>query len=501
MSISGISSRSGLSVRSLVELRTQLDELQRQLGSGKKAADYAGLGLERGLSVGLRTRMAAIDGYGDTIATLGVRLDLAQTALSRVASIQREVKNATQQAAYDVDSSGQTAMQKNAALQLDEMLGLLNTRAGDRYIFSGRAGDTPAVETLAHILNGNGAQAGLKQIIAERNLADLGATGLGRLAIAAPVPATSVGLSEDAAGSPFGFKLGAITTTIAGASVTGPAGAPPSLSIDLAANPAAGESVRFTFNLPDGSTEELTLTASANTPLGPRQFAIGATADATAANLRSLLGSELGKLARTSLSAASAIAAARNFFDIDSGQPPQRVAGPPFDSATALVAGTPANTVYWYMGEMGSDPARGAAIARIDDSISVSYGVRANEEGLRWAVEHVACFAATTFPASDPDAEARFLAFNQRLGPVLAGPANVQSLSGIRAELAGAQTSLGAAKERHVQTTAVLEGLLDSIEGVSQEEVGASILALQTRLQASLQTTAMLYRTSIIDYL
>lgn len=501
MSISGISNRSGFAVRSLVEMRAQLDDLQRQLGSGKKSVDYAGLGLDRGLSVGLRARLAAIGSYGDAITNVGVRLDLAQTALSRIAALQHEAKSAVQKAGFALDSNGQTTAQKSAALQLDEMLGLLNTRAGDRSIFSGRATDTPAVETLAHIMDGDGARAGLKQIIAERSLADIGATGLGRLAVAPAIPPTTVGLSEDAAGSPFGFKLAAITTTIAGATVTGPTGAPPSLSIDLAANPAAGEGVRFTFTLPDGSTEELTLTASANAPLGPHQFAIGATADATAANLRSLLASEIGRLARTSLLAASGIAASRNFFDVGSGQPPQRVGGPPFDSATALVAGTPANTVHWYTGEMGSDPARGAAVARIDDSISVSYGVRANEEGLRWAVEHVATFAAMTFPASDPDAKARFLALTQRLGPILDGPANGQSIAGVSAELAGAQTSLGAAKERHTQTASVLESLLESIEGVSQEEVGASILALQTRLQASLQTTAMLYRTTIVDYL
>ena len=39
------------------------------------------------------------------------------------------------------------------------------------------------------------------------------------------------------------------------------------------------------------------------------------------------------------------------------------------------------------------------------------------------------------------------------------------------------------------------------IEGVSNEEVAAQILALQTSLQASLQTTAKLFQTSILNYL
>jgi flagellar hook-associated protein 3 FlgL len=43
--------------------------------------------------------------------------------------------------------------------------------------------------------------------------------------------------------------------------------------------------------------------------------------------------------------------------------------------------------------------------------------------------------------------------------------------------------------------------MLEKIEGVSTEEVAAQILAMQTRLQASLQTTSMLYQTSLVNYL
>jgi flagellar hook-associated protein 3 FlgL len=55
--------------------------------------------------------------------------------------------------------------------------------------------------------------------------------------------------------------------------------------------------------------------------------------------------------------------------------------------------------------------------------------------------------------------------------------------------------------ERHQQANATLSDLLQKVEGVSNEEVGAQILALQTTLQASLQTTAILYQTSILKYL
>ena len=47
----------------------------------------------------------------------------------------------------------------------------------------------------------------------------------------------------------------------------------------------------------------------------------------------------------------------------------------------------------------------------------------------------------------------------------------------------------------------MLGDLLQSIEQVPQEQVAAQILALQTRLEASLQTTSILYRLSIVNYL
>ena len=86
----------------------------------------------------------------------------------------------------------------------------------------------------------------------------------------------------------------------------------------------------------------------------------------------------IGNLAQTALPAASAIAAGNDFFN---SNPPQRVAGPPFDSAMALVNGTSADTVMWYTGEAGSTPARSTALAQVGPSTTIAYGVRANEPG------------------------------------------------------------------------------------------------------------------------
>ena len=144
---------------------------------------------------------------------------------------------------------------------------------------------------------------------------------------------------------------------------------------------------------------------------------------------------------------------------------------------------------------------RATANARIDQSISVQYGLRANEEGIRWQLQHVAALAAISMPSVDPDSDRRAAALTTRLRTALDVPLGVQSIQAIQSDLAGAQTSTEAAKQRHAQTNATLANLLQDIEGVTNEEVAAKILALQTSLQASLQTTAKLFQTSILNYL
>jgi flagellar hook-associated protein 3 FlgL len=499
MSVSAIGAQSGLAIQQLVNMRKQFDDLQRQLSTGQKSATYAGLGVNGGMTVSLNAQLSAISGYNDTIDNVTTRISLMNSALSSMTDLSSTVKAAMTQASTGANGSGTALAQQTGQNSLDQLLALLNTQAGDRYLFSGRATDQPAVETTDHILNGDGARAGLKQLISERNQADLGTSGLGRLVISAPT-ATSVGVDEDST-SPFGFKLASVSSNLTNATVTGPSGAPASLSVDLSGgNPNDGDTLTLRFTLPDGSSENLTLTATTASPPGANQFTIGATPAATAANLQTALTNAVGTLAATSLTAASAVAASNDFFSADASNPPQRVNGPPYDTATSMVAGTTANSVIWYTGEAGSDPARATATARIDQSLVVSYGARANEDAIRTLVQNFATLAAVTVSPSDPNATDLNAALNQRLVANLAAP-GVQTVADIQTALAGAQVSLSAAKSRHQQTTATLSDFLQQIDGVSNENVGAQILALQTRMQASMQTTALLFQTSLVNYL
>ena len=132
-----------------------------------------------------------------------------------------------------------------------------------------------------------------------------------------------------------------MTSSLTGATVTGPAGSPAAISIALGAtNPNAGDQINFTFNLPDGTTESVQLTATTTSPPPTGSFTIGATPAATAANLNAALNTSIGTLANTTLVAASAIEAGNDFFNTASVATGNSVVNNQAVPPTAITAAT-----------------------------------------------------------------------------------------------------------------------------------------------------------------
>src|SRR6202048_480212 len=602
--------------QSLLNLHDQLTTLQSQLTTGKKSTSYAGMGVNEGFAIAARSQLANISAFSDTMSNINANIGVANTVLQSMVDIGKTVQNTANSSSQTLNSAGQTIAQQTATSQLSSMLGVLNMRAGDRYLFSGSAINTPSVASFDDIINGTTTQAGLKTVISERRQADLGASGLGRVVISSPT-ATSVRVAEDGAGSPFGLNLNAISSSRTAATVTGPGGTPPAVSVDLGAtNPNNGDKVSFAFKLPDGTTESIQLTASSATPAPVGSFAIGATSTATAANLNAALNTAIGTLTNTSLVAASAVAASDNFFNsagtatgsvvnnqaaipapitgatllsgaagtdslatsfaagdsitvngtpitfvassatgnvqtllkkIDSitgpstpstisggvialhtdnatnltvtssnsaafaalglgatataTLPPLRVGGSPLSAATSLVSGTAANPISWYTRRAGPGSARATATARVDQSLTVQYGARANEPALRAQLQTLAVFAAVTTSASNPNAAAQVAALSQRVTQNLSPQPGQQTIQNIQSDFATAQLTMKDAKSRHTQTQGMLQGIVDQAENVSPDQVASQILALQTNLQASYQTTAMLAQLTLTKFL
>jgi flagellar hook-associated protein 3 FlgL len=622
MAINGVGFGTSTLSQSMLNLKNELATLQSQLTTGTKSTTYAGMGVNEGFAIAARAQLANISAFTDTMSNINTNIGLANTALQSMVDIGTTVLNGANGSSQALNSAGQTIAQQTATSQLSSMLGILNMQAGDRYLFSGSAINTPSVASADNILNGTTTQAGLKQVISERAQAD-GTSGLGRLVLSSPTP-TSVKVAEDVAGSPFGLKLSAVSSSLSGATVTGPAGSPAAVSVDLGAtNPNNGDQVSFAFKLPDGTTESIHLTASSATPLPAGSFAIGATSTATAANLNAALNTAVGTLANTSLVAASAVEAGNDFFNtagtatgsvvnnkaatpapitgatllsgaaatdslgtnfaagdtitvngtpitfvasgavgnqlnvtdsvqtllkkIDSitgsstpstisggvialhtdnaagfsvtssnaaafgalgfaatataTQPPLRVSGSPLSSATSLVSGTPANTVSWYTGEAGQGSARATATARVDQSVTVQYGARANETAIRSQLQTLAVFAAVTSSAANPNAAAQVSALSQRVVQNLAPQTGKQTIEDIQSDFATAQMTMKNAASRQTQAKGMLQGIVDQAENVSPDQVATQILALQTSLQASYQTTSMLSQLTLTKYL
>ena len=332
--------------QAVLNINTQLTNLSTALASGVKSTTYAGMGVNEGFAIAARSQLASISAFTDTMTNVNTTISAANTALQALSTLGGQVQNYAASSPGVLDSTGQTTAQETAGAEFSSMIGILNTQVGNRYVFSGSAINTPPTATAADIINGTTTQAGLKQVIAERAQAD-GTTGLGRLLISAP-GATPITVSEDSAVSPFGMKLNSVSSTLTGATVTGPAGSPTSVSIALGAtNPNPGDQVSFTFNLPDGTTDSFQLTASSANPPPAGSFSIGTTPALTSANLNAALKTAIGTMANTSLVAASAVEAGSDFFGsvsaaIGTAKTNQATAPVPITGATLLsgAAGT-----------------------------------------------------------------------------------------------------------------------------------------------------------------
>ncbi len=185
MSITGPGSITAASVMAQNNMMNQLNTLGEQLASGQAAQTYSGLQSQAGVALALNAQLSAITGYSNTATTVGTTLSVAQSVLTQLGDAGTAVQQAiNQQGAFTLNNNGQTTTQAAAASQLDSILSLLNTQVGDNYIFSGSGQNQPSVASASDILNGNGAQAGLTQVISERQQADLGVSGLGHLSVA-----------------------------------------------------------------------------------------------------------------------------------------------------------------------------------------------------------------------------------------------------------------------------------------------------------------------------
>ena len=490
---------------SFVSSRSELDNLQRQLDTGKRVTTYGDLGIDRRVSLDINGKMSSLDSWLDGIKLADTNLKILSQSTQNFATLTGETKKDAAADSYLPSASGQSPPQIMAQEKFKQALDLLNGSVNGRHLFSGKTSDVEPTATYSDIINGDGAgKAGVKQLIDERQQADLG-TGLGRL-LAPTVVGTTVTVAEEAVVHPYGFKISGATSSSAAVTTTLTAGPPASLAVDVAAQPAVNDTVRIRLDLPDGTQTEIEVKARANgsEALEPNTFEIGATPADAAANLSAAITDALGKEARSELSAASAQVAAQDFFAGSATNPPKRVPGPPFASATLPPDNTGAyatSTIIWYRGDDGTDPARSTASVQVDQGQTVQTGARANEEVFRIGLAQFAIMATQTFPADDTESKARYGAMTERVSDKLAYGGTAQKPTEIITDFASAQLAMTSAKDRHTATKNYLTTALEGVENIPPEEVAMQFMALQTRLQASYEITSTLSKLSLTNYL
>lgn len=498
MSIGISTSRSYLN-EAISASRQRSDDLQRQLATGLKAETYGELGIESRQLVEFNSDLSQLDGYLRSIDQAKIKIDVLNATLTQVWDSVSTTRSDSLSTNFDLDTDGQTLFQAQASARLDELVSVLNTQAGGVYIYSGADVTQKPVLSSDEIINGSGAKAGFQQIANERLQADQGASLKGRVDVTQP-SATTVQLAEDGVHD-FGFKFNSANNLLGGVTVNGPTGNPAVIDIDAGANTvAAGETLTIGLTLPDGTLRDITLTATAGAPAENGEFQVGATAADTAANITAAVNAELTRLGDVELRAASRFAAADDFFNIDAGTVPQRVDGPPFDSATGVVNATDADTVFWYQGDLTSDP-RGSRTVKVDDYINAEYGVAGNEEAFRDAIKNYAVASLDSYSPTGTNDRAQYDAIRTRVTDNLASTSGKQTLENIIVDVSAAEAVLGRSQERHEGQVNLLQQLVDDVQNADIYEISAQLLDIQTRLQATYSTISIMSDLSLTNYI
>ena len=500
--------QTGFSVIS--QMQQRMATLQMQLGTGQKSPNLAGMGRDLPMSLSVRSRLDKIEGYSASIDMVNLRLSFLDKTMTRFDKIEGEARNSVTPGDYGTNDINMATLPGLSLARFDEIVTMLNQDVAGRYLFGGNVTDKPPLPTSTVLLEGEGGRIGFRGLLAERQAADQGLDGMGRLVLDPVVAGTgTVTLAEDGQ-HPFGFKLSTISTNGAPAIVAPPVQHPApgnaNLAVTFTGEPTPGQTVTLGFTLPDGTETQITLTATADANPGSGSFTIGADADATAENFRTALEASLLHRGAGELKGASTFAAADNFFAED-GIPKRPAGGSP---ATGLVNGDANQMVFWYNGQISTDP-RASVTAGVDESTQARYGLQATESGLRRMVMTQAAMALTTYPSEQQSGSPEAYAQSRDLFDAMASRQQAQmseshnaeagSVERITMDLAIARLATNSASERHTNYSNQLENLLSDVETISQEDTAMAILALQTRLQASYQVTAMVSKLSLANYI
>ncbi len=180
-------------------------QLTAETSSGYLSSDYAGLGTAAGTALNLTAEMAGNKTIQDNADAAANIQTVAQTALGRIVSIANNFASQALTLATIPSSAGTVAASAQDALQ--QVAQLLDTKAGDVYVFAGQDSATPPVPNPATISTSAFATA-ISAAIAGLTTNGAAATITATLAIAAPGGTSPFSPSLEASGAQSEVDLG-----------------------------------------------------------------------------------------------------------------------------------------------------------------------------------------------------------------------------------------------------------------------------------------------------
>ena len=126
----------------LMKAETALELSNRQVATGKVAANYAGYGDKTAVMEAARSASARADANAATAMQAAARLDLQDTQLTQLSEVANQIRVALTKAAADGDT---TALMSQLETYLDQVVGLMNAKDANGYIYGGDNNQTAPV--------------------------------------------------------------------------------------------------------------------------------------------------------------------------------------------------------------------------------------------------------------------------------------------------------------------------------------------------------------------
>jgi flagellin-like hook-associated protein FlgL len=137
----------------ILELQNQMNVLNEQVSSGKKATLFSGISEVSSLSLQLNNLKKSTNEYIDNISKARTRVQPMQATLQRINDIATDMRNDALIATSDAldATKGNGSLKALAQQRLNEIVSLLNIKVDTDYLFAGQASGTSPMQTYGNV--------------------------------------------------------------------------------------------------------------------------------------------------------------------------------------------------------------------------------------------------------------------------------------------------------------------------------------------------------------